>query len=382
MKAAAGCASVIDVLRRFLSTYGELVFVFVLGVLAQVELWLDSEWAEDRRSLAPLAFAMAATLLLRIRWPLLTLVLLLVAFEGEGALITAQGNDPMAMVLILLVGIYSAGAHAQGRSLAAATALVAVAIPLAMLEDGSSLNVSGFLFFLFFLGGPYVAGIVIRIRREREHLLVGEREERARAAVAEERTRIARELHDVVAHAISVIVLQARGARHALEREPSDAREAIDAIEETAEAALGEMRRLLGVLRARDELIALAPQPSVGQLPALLAHVRGAGLPVELSIEGEPVELAPGVDLSAYRIVQEALTNTLKHAGPASARVTVRYEPGSLLVEVADDGAGTANGNGGHGLVGMRERVSVFGGDLESGPGREGGFAVRARLPL
>ena len=165
----------------------------------------------------------------------------------------------------------------------------------------------------------------------------------------------------------------------------TEARGAIDAIEGTATKALAEMRRLLGVLREDDEEIMLAPQPSLAHLDTLVAHVRDAGLPVELRFEGTPRELAPGVDVSGYRIVQEALTNALKHAGPASAQVLVRYGDEALEIEIADTGAAGANGSGpgsGHGLAGMRERVAVFGGDLEAGPRGEGGYAVRARLPL
>ena len=252
-------------------------------------------------------------------------------------------------------------------------------------NQGSVLDLLGNLtFFTAIFGGTWLAGRAMRRRRGRERELILEREEKARPAVLEERTRIARELHDVVAHAVSVIVLQARGARHALGKEPDDARDAIDAIEETATQALGEMRRLLGLLRADDEEVALAPQPSLAHLDTLVAHVRDAGLPVEVRVEGRPRELAPGVDLSAYRIVQEALTNALKHAGQARARVVVHYGDEVLELEVADTGAGDANGGGGggHGLAGMRERVAVFGGELESGPRSEGGFAVRARLPL
>ena len=248
------------------------------------------------------------------------------------------------------------------------------------------MNVSGLLFFGFIVVGPFLAGVVIRIRRERERLLVQERDERARAAVAEERTRIARELHDVVAHAMGVIVLQARGARHALDAPddaPDDALGAIDAIESTAGGALAEMRRLLGVLREDGEEIALAPQPSLVHLDDLAAKLTEAGLPVDVTVDGDRRELPPGVDLSAYRIVQEALTNALKHAGPARAHVHLRYRPDHVEVEVLDDGKGDANGNGsGHGLLGMQERVSVFGGELETGPRDGGGFAVRARLPL
>jgi signal transduction histidine kinase len=371
-------------LRRFLRSYGELCLVFGLGALAQLEIWLDSTWAGDERKLAPLALAMTAILLLRLRLPLLTFALEIACMPLLGWASSAEnGNDPMGMIVIALVAIYSAGAHTRGRALAAATALAVGTTLMFAFADGDSMNVSGLLFFGFFVFGPFLAGVVIRIRREREHLLVQERDERARAAVAEERTRIARELHDVVAHAMGVIVLQARGARHALEDEPADARAAIDAIEETAGTALTEMRRLLGVLREDGEEIALAPQPSVAHLDDLAAKLREAGLPVEVTVEGESRELPPGVDLSAYRIIQEALTNALKHAGPAHAHVHLRYRPDHVEVEVLDDGAGGSNGGGsGHGLLGMQERVFVFGGELETGPRNGGGFAVRARLPL
>ena len=371
-------------MRRFISQYGELVFVCALGALAQLELWLDSQWADDRRPLAVIGLAMTAVLLLRVRWPLLTLLLLVALFQLETALIPDGNDDPMSFILLLLVALYSAGAHTRGRSFVAGALVVVATTFVSMYQDGGSMNVGGFLFFAFFLGGPFIAGWVIRIRRERERSLVAEREERARAAVAEERTRIARELHDVVAHAVSVIVLQARGARHALDNDPNEARDAVDSIESTATGALAEMRRLLGMLRADDETLALAPQPSIAGLEALAEQVREAGLPIELRIEGEPRELPPGIDLSAYRIVQEALTNVLKHAGPrASARVLVRYGEDQVEVEVADDGSGDSDAeSGGHGLLGMRERVTVFGGAFESGPRPDGGFSVRAYLPL
>jgi signal transduction histidine kinase len=178
-------------------------------------------------------------------------------------------------------------------------------------------------------------------------------------------------------------VLQARGARRSLDTDEEETREALNTIEDTGSEALAEMRRLLGMLRTRDEDIALAPQPSLRYLDALATQVREAGLPVDLTVMGEPIELPPGVDLSAYRIVQEALTNALKHAGPAIAWVVVRYGKNDLELEITDTGPGTAASDGeGHGLVGMRERVSLYGGRLEAGPRQGGGFAVRARLPL
>ena len=366
--------------RRFLASYGELALVFVLGALAQVELWVDAEWANDRYSLAPLALAMTAVLLLRIRAPLATLALEVLGLQLVVAIQAGGSDNPMGMIILALVAIYSAGAHTRGRALLAATLLVLVTTLVTAIHDGTSLNVSGFLFFGFWICGPFLVGFVIRIRRERERLLVSERDEKARAAVTEERTRIARELHDVVAHAISVIVLQARGARHA---EGAERDEALDAIEATGATALAEMRRLLHMLRAEDEDVLLAPQPSLTQLDQLVSQVREAGLPVELHIEGERRDLPPGVDVSAYRIVQEALTNALKHAGPARARVSINFGAGALELEIADSGRGTKNGaGGGHGLVGMRERVAAFGGELASGPAPEGGYSVRARLPL
>jgi signal transduction histidine kinase len=366
--------------RGFVRAYGDLCFVFALGALAQLEIWLGDEWAEDARKLALLALAMTAALLLRHRTPLLTLALVLAGSTLAGVIQESGADDPMGMIIIVLVALYSAGAHTRGRRLAASAALAAATMVVGAIEDGSSMNVSGFLFFGVFAFGPFLAGVAIRIRREREHLLVQDRDERARAAVAEERTRIARELHDVVAHAISIIVLQARGARHA---EGAERDEALDAIETTGANALTEMRRLLHMLREDDEAVALAPQPSLEQLDHLVSQVREAGLPVEVRIEGERRVLTPGVDVSAYRIVQEALTNALKHAGPARALVAIRFGDDALELEIADNGSGSTNGAGsGHGLAGMRERVAVFGGRLDTGPQQNGGYAVRARLPL
>jgi signal transduction histidine kinase len=249
-------------------------------------------------------------------------------------------------------------------------------------DPGSGTNVFiGFVFLVITFRSAWLTGKWMQRRRERARALIAEREDKARTALREERLRIARELHDVLAHAVSVIVLQARGAQHALADHPEEAREAIEAIERTASQALAEMRRLLTVLR-EDDAAALAPQPSLAQLEHLASDVRAAGLPVELQVEGRPRELPPGADLCAYRIVQEALTNALKHAGPATARVVVRYRADALELEVGDTGQG---GNGdlvGLGLAGMRERVAMFGGQLESGAGPDGGYFVKARLPL
>jgi signal transduction histidine kinase len=224
---------------------------------------------------------------------------------------------------------------------------------------------------------------VVGDRERRVELAERERDLAAREAVAGERARIARELHDVVAHSVSVIVVQAQAGPRLL-AEPAQVRDVFHSIETTGREALDELRRLLGVLRARDEQLPVGPQPGLDALQPLIQQLREAGLRVELRVEGEPVRLPPGIDLSAYRIVQEALTNTLKHAGPAEAEVIVRYHHSTLELEILDNGTGAparVNGSG-HGLVGMRERVALYGGSLEAGARNGHGFGVRARLPL
>jgi signal transduction histidine kinase len=202
-------------------------------------------------------------------------------------------------------------------------------------------------------------------------------------AAAEERVRIAREMHDLLGHSVSLMVVQAGAERLALGDERPSTREALLAIEHTGREALAEMSRLLGILRKDGEGLSLAPRPGLGQIDALVETMRDAGVLVELRVEGKPKELPAGVDVSAYRIVQEALTNVVKHAGPATAVVVVRHGRRTVEVEVTDDGRGSANGSAnGHGLVGMRERVELHGGTLEAGSRGAGGYAVKARLPV
>ena len=219
--------------------------------------------------------------------------------------------------------------------------------------------------------------------RERADVAEREREAKAVAAVAEERARIARELHDVVGHSVSVMTVQASAVRRRLKPDQEQEREALEIVEQTGREALAEMRRLVGVLRRPEEAPALAPQPSLEHLERLVSQARESGLPVELKVEGDPMQLPPGVDLTAYRLVQEGLTNAIKHARATRADVLVRYGDGEVEVSVVDDGPGGGDGGGGgHGLVGMRERVAVYGGRLEAGPRAEGGYALRARLPV
>jgi signal transduction histidine kinase len=210
-----------------------------------------------------------------------------------------------------------------------------------------------------------------------------EREQRAHGAVADERARIARELHDVVGHSVSVMTVQASAVRRLLKPEQERERQALLIVEQTGREALAEMRRMVGVLRRPEEAPALAPQPSLEHLERLIESAREAGLPVDLRVKGEAVQLPAGVDLTAYRLVQEGLTNALKHADASRAEVLVNYGEGHIEVTVSDDGRGVGNGDGGgHGLVGMRERVSVYGGELDAGPRPGGGYRLRARLPV
>jgi signal transduction histidine kinase len=219
--------------------------------------------------------------------------------------------------------------------------------------------------------------------RERAIRAERERVERARLAVVDERTRIARELHDVVGHSVSVMTVQAAAARRLLKPHQEKEREALLIVEQTGREALAEMRKMVGVLRRPEEGPALAPQPSLEHLDKLVAHTQERGLSVDVRIEGTPEELPAGVDLTAYRLVQEGLTNAIKHANAAHAEVVVRYADGAVEVSVTDDGAGDGQGDsGGHGLVGMRERVAVYGGELEAGPQATGGYRLRARLPI
>jgi signal transduction histidine kinase len=314
---------------------------------------------------------------------------LLHAFQAEGSLNTTLGS---------LIALFTLAEYAERRvSLAGYASLALPMGALIIVRGGMPQALGGLVQTELSVAACWVLGSWARERRayvgtveDRATRAEREREAEAERAVGQERQRIARELHDVVTHHVSVIVIQAGAALRALERRPTDAREAIEAIDATARLALADMRRMLGILGTPSadsgEDGAKEPMPGLDRLGELLESVRAAGLPVELSIDGTPRPLEPGVELSAYRIVQEALTNTLKHATGARARVDVRYGPEMLEVQVADRGgrgepAPGAVDSGGRGLIGMRERVAMFGGDLEAGP-RDGGFRVVARLPL
>ncbi len=236
----------------------------------------------------------------------------------------------------------------------------------------------------------WVGGFALRERVEqaeaaevRASLAERERDAAARIAVAEERVRIARELHDIVAHAVSVMVLQVGAVRHKLPDALAEDSDALRGVEQAGRTALAEMRGLLAAMRRDGEEAELTPQPGLDGLDSLLEEIERAGLPVQLHVDGEPVALPRGIDLSAYRIVQEGLTNALKHARASNAEVTVRYRPDELQIEISDNGEGSSTSNGlGHGLVGVRERVKIYGGQMSAGSANGSGFILSTRLPL
>jgi signal transduction histidine kinase len=255
-------------------------------------------------------------------------------------------------------------------------------------EPGHSASELVFIPLLF--GICWLAGFAVRERAEqaaaaelRAAQAERERKAAARIAVAEERARIARELHDIVAHAVSVMVLQVGAVRHKLPGVQDEDREALKGVEQAGRTALAQMRHLLAAMRPDGDEAELTPQPGLDGLESLVASVGRAGLPVRLHVEGEPFPIPRAIDLSAYRIVQEGLTNALKHARAGTADVTVRYRSDELQLEIRDDGIGTATSDGlGHGLVGIRERVKIYGGEMSAGTANGGGFILSTRLPL
>jgi signal transduction histidine kinase len=320
----------------------------------------------------------------RRRFPLAVLAVVLLGLVALG--------DPEGQFVIfaaLVIASYTTGSALDGTRALIGVLLAVGPLWLAMLAERA--EPADFVAVGVLYGGAWGVGRVVRERDRRAHeleerarRLEREHAERRAAAVAEERARIARELHDVVSHSISVVAVQTQAVRRRLSPEQTREIDDLRAVETTARQAMIEMRRLFGVLRSNGERPSLAPQPGLDQLERLLADTRAAGLPVELRVEGNRVPLPPGVDLAAYRIVQEALTNTRKHAGPAHVEVTLRFSDRELVLLIEDDGKhrSSAPDQAGHGLVGMRERVELYGGRLEAGSRPEGGFVVRATLSL
>jgi signal transduction histidine kinase len=354
----------------------------VLTVTAQLEVWFGNGNHADHNHWVAAGVSLLATLSIAVRrrWPLqigLTVgwaFALQLAFWGDPQILSAS--------VAWFCALYGLTVWTSRRDFVIGIALLVPAFVLtAVGPKGSAANT--FFFALVTLIVMLLVRRVLGDRERRLRLAERERDVAAREAVVEERARIARELHDAIAHDVSLMVVQAGAERRTLDDE-SPTKEVLETVEEIGRGALTEMRRLVGMLRSSDGSEPLAPQPGLRDLPTLVTQVREAGLPVELTVEGEPRELPVGLELSAYRIVQEALTNALKHAGEASATVRVRYASDSLELEIADDGGGATEPatSGGHGLVGMRERVALYGGRFEAARGATGGFAVRVALPI
>lgn len=365
----------------------------VLLVSSLWEIWVGTVFSPGipgpRGLQTGAALLYCGALPLRRRAPLAALALVLAGNAVQVPFVSASGQTSLEGFLALLLAVYSVGAHAPRRlGVAAVTATIVVIFVGDVLTHSSNPGQDAGLYVLLaalWLFGDALCRHRLRTAQLEDHAseLDRRRGEEAQAAAADERARIARELHDVVAHSLSVMVVQTGAARQMLTVEPDVARRQLLSAESTGRQALAEMRRLLGIVRREDGPMTLAPQPSLVHVDLLVDQVREAGLDVRLLLEGERRELAPGVDLAAYRIVQEALTNTVKHAGPARAEVLVRYGRDEVEIEVCDDGRGAQpNGSAGHGLVGMRERVALYGGALSAGMGAGGGFRVHAILPL
>lgn len=374
----------------------DAVLAVVLAALATLDLRFDLD--HSTRYGPPFATAVVvavATLGLawRRRWPFTTLCIV------AGVIAVPQLFGPLTFTLWghfapLLVAAYTASRWCPSRLAAVAAVIVGLTIAVVLLRVPATGSAGNIPFALVPAAGLMVAGRVVRRRQsrlrelaDRAHHLEVHHEAEVGAALAAERARIARELHDVVAHCVTVMVVQAGVAEAVLEQDPERARQPLREVQWTGQQAITELTRLLGLLRGAGETSEIpAPQPGVDQLPELVDRLRTSGLDVELTTQGGPGQLSPGLELTVFRIIQEALTNTLKHAGPgAVAKVALRYGQHSVELEVTDTGGGAppAEGHGhGHGLIGMAERVAVFGGHLEVGACPEGGFRVMAELPL
>jgi signal transduction histidine kinase len=376
----------------------DLLVIPALGVL----LLLWTHWATMWMGPSPhrtdlfgyvLMVAVVAPLVVRRVWPLPVLAVSaasMVAYLGLGYI-----YGPI--VFLPCLAVYSVAAWLPLRRSVVADGLALLAImgvvvvrelvtsPLGLSGAGLAAALAHVGYFLSWTPLAWVVGAVVRLHREG---VQREREQAGRSRAYEERLEVAREVHDIVGHGLAVINMQAGIALHVLEKRPEQARLALEAIRETSKAALHDVRGTLAVFREPDGDGARRPTPGLAQLDSVVSAMHVSGLPVEVSVSGDPGGLPAAVDVAAYRIVQESLTNVLRHAGPARASVSIGYRPEELVVEVTDDGrakvpAGrSGSGGGGHGITGMRERAAALGGTLEAGPRAEGGFRVLARLPL
>jgi signal transduction histidine kinase len=367
----------------------ELIGLLLL-IEIELQVWL-SPYVHHRVPAALGGVALSVAVAVRRRWPLGAVLLGVGAVAGQDIFGGHLTEHALGAIPAGIMVFYGAGAF-----LPAWRARSALALGMTVLFGDVLFTRPSFAEF-FFTGImlcllPWTVGRILRERRARESAyresaerLDAEREQRALMAAISERTRIARELHDVIAHSVSVMVIQAGGARMVMDSEPERAETSLRSVERAGRDAIAEMRRLLGVLDSGEDPRALAPQPGLGHIEDLVSRTRTAGLETNLRVEGEPAMVSPALDLCAYRIVQEALTNAIKHAGPARVTVRLRWMRDALEVDVADNGRGPIGVSGassGHGIAGMRERTGLHGGNVQAGEGINGGFAVHARLPL
>lgn len=298
-----------------------------------------------------------------------------------------------ATPLIALFGAYTVGARCRARAVVYTYVYTVVGLTALFLSDTSHFDVANLVSYTGLFAAAFLFGWSLQSRsarlqalEQRAEAVSREHEEEARRALADERLRIAQELHDVVAHSMGVIAVQAGAGMHVIDTDPAEAKRSLEAISSTSRSTLTEIRRLLGVLRdEQGQTVAFAPAPGLEDLPLLARELTDAGVTTELRLDGPQGDVPKGIELTTYRIVQEALTNVLKHGGPgATATVAVGVEPGAVQIDVSDDGRGidlATDGSPGHGLRGMQERVGVYGGELQAGPRPSGGFRVTARLP-
>jgi len=372
--------------RHWLPHRGDVLLAAGVLGLAAVELATNAA-LRPRAAAVPLEVMLGIALAWRRRAPLVVTVVV----AGLATAVAVAGvplTQPIVPLLACVVATYTVVSHRPLRPAAAGAAvmLLAIGTQTAVQHKG----VGNFLFGLIFVGGAGVIGQLVHARtRENVALhaqtgrLVEEREAWAEQAAAAERGRIARELHDVIAHSLSVMVVQAGAAEQVVAGAPERAMEAMRAVQDIGRQALSEMAHLLGMLREDGQELGFLPQPGIADLRALVTQARDAGLAVKLHIEGQHQPVPAGVELSIFRIVQEALTNVRKHAGSAHVAVIMRYLPGVVEAVVSDDGLGSSNGyGGGHGLIGMRERANLYGGAFHAGPGPAGGYVVRVSMPV
>jgi signal transduction histidine kinase len=364
----------------------DVAIVVVLAVYGQLEAW-RGPGAETAIAGPPVlnaaAFLIASTALLwRRRAPVTVLVIEAVNLAALSVL--AGGSEALGLFVPLLVSVYSAARYAAipWRTFPV-LALVAAALLLHDLRDPQVDQASDVVVFWLILAAAWPVGAAIRRWSDRTELLAAEAAAREARARTEERARIARELHDVVSHSLGVMLVQAEAADAIAEPGDARVRERLGRIRSSGRDALGDMRRVLGLLRDDDAHVDAEPQPGTARLPELVQRVRTTGLQVELRVDGDPPPLIPSADLALYRIVQEGLTNTLKHAHASRVDVQIRYTDDAVEIALADDGRGRpADARDGHGLVGMRERAALYGGAVHAGNRAGGGFEVHAHLPL